>query len=138
MKNQTEMWWPSFLLSTVLISIFLALTATTARTGNFRVVFVYMLLTWISYMAAHKTATGRFVDGKEPSEQKETGKDESMTPKDMIENSGFMAGGIIFITGIIIGAYGIHLLRIPITFVGSLLFNLGYIISHYSTTGELL
>ncbi len=138
MRDQTEMWWPWFILSTAVLTILLALTATTARAGNTPLLFTYMLLTWLSYMAAHRAATGKFIDGKTSEKQKDDDKDEKMAPKDLAENNGFLIGSTIFIAGMITGAYGIHLLQLPLTLAGALLFNTGYITAHYSTTGELL
>ena len=136
MKQLTKRSKTKFLVSSLALSLFLALAAIEARSGNTPRVFVYMLLTWISYMISHKAAVGKFIDGKETSE--EDGKDEKMAPKDLVENTGFLLGSVLFISGMITGAYGLHLLQRPLTVLGSVVFIMGYVVSHQSTTGELL
>lgn len=136
MKNYTEESLTKFLIGSLSISLFLALAAVEARQGNPAPVFIYMTLTWTSYMISHKAAVGKFIDGKE--NNTEEGKDEKMAPKDLAENKGFLLGSTLFISGMIIGAYGLHLLQEYLTITGSIIFITGYVVAHYSTTGELL
>lgn len=134
-KNLTEGPLPLFVLFMVSTSIFLALTAIEAfRQGPASKIFLYTLITWTSYMSAHKIVEGRFVDGKDP----ENDKDEKMTPKDLAEDTGFLIGTAFFAAGMTIGAYGLNISNTLITVAGGLSFNFGYIVAHWSTTEKLL
>lgn len=126
-----------FSAATVLISLFLALAAINSKHGNTGRIFLYTLLAWTGYLAAHKTATGEFIDGRE----KVTGegeKDNNMAPKKLVEYPGFITGAAVFITGMITGGIGVRTGEALTTFAGGLLFTTGYVIAHWSTTGELL
>ena len=125
-----------FLIGGLATSLFLALGAIEARQGNSVKVFLYMFLTWISYMISHKEAVGKYIDGKEGIGENQ--KDENMAPKDLAENKGFILGSLLFIVGMVTGAYGLHLVREALTILGSVIFITGYVVAHYSTTGELL
>lgn len=125
-----------FTVAVATISLFLALAAIHAKQGETLRVFAFTLITWTGYMTAHKIATGRFIDGKNPDEDEE--KDEKMTPKDLTEDTGLIAGATLFITGMIIGGIGVQNTSTLQTFAGGLLFTTGYITAHWSTTGELL
>lgn len=134
-KNLTEGPFSLFVIFTASTSVFLALTAIeTFRQGPLPKIFLYTLITWTSYISAHKIVEGRFVDGKDP--EKDT--DERMTPKDLAEDTGFLTGTAFFAAGMTIGAYGLNISNPLVTVTGGLSFNFGYILAHWSTTGKLL
>lgn len=126
-----------FISSVTLLSLFLALAAIEAKNGNSAGIFLYTFLSWIGYMSAHKIATGKFIDGKNP-DKPDTDKNEVMAPGNLIEYAGFLSGASIFIAGMIAGGKGVKTGEILLTFLGGVLFTTGYIIAHWSTTKELL
>ncbi|MFB6116077.1 MAG: hypothetical protein ABEK10_01070 [Candidatus Nanosalina sp.] len=126
-----------FSAAIVLISLFLALAAINSKQGNTGRIFLYTLLAWTGYLTSHKVATGEFIDGKETVTSKD-GKDSNMAPKNLVEYPGFITGATVFITGMIIGGTGVRTGEVLTTFGGGLLFTTGYVIAHWSTTGELL
>lgn len=134
MKNYTEEGHCKFLAGSLSISIFLALAALEARKGNPRLVFIYTLFSWTSYMISHKAAVGQYIDDKESIKEVKKG----FAPKEVAEHKGFLLGSTLFISGMTLGAYGLHLLSRPLTLLGSIVFITGYVVAHYSTTGELL
>ena len=133
MKIKVEGSATVFLLSMLSMSSFLALAAWFSISGNTPSLFVSSLAVWLSYLAAHKTAEGKFVDGLE-----DKGKDPKMTPKNSVEYAGSAVGFLILVLGMGIGSVGLGTLTFPTVLVGSTLFLTGYVVAHLSTTGELL
>lgn len=135
MKVEAEVSGPGFVASMLLMSIFLAASGVAAASGRTGFLFISSLLTWLSYLSAHRYAAGELVDGK-PGGNEEG--NETMTPGDTTEYLGGLMGGAILVAGMAIGASGIAELNLPVTFLGALIFNSGYVAAHASTTGELL
>lgn len=133
MKIEVEASTTVFLLSMLSMSIFLALAAWFSISGNTSSLFVSSLGVWLSYLAAHKTAEGKFVDGLE-----DKGKDPKMTPKNSVEYAGSAVGFLILVVGMGVGSTGLGNWSFPILVVGATLFLTGYVVAHLSTTGELL
>lgn len=125
-----------FIASSGFIAVFLPLAVIAAKKGSTLRIFIFITTAWLGYMVAHKSATGRFVDGKNP--KNNTGKDGKMAPKDMAEDTGFLGGALMITLGIMIGGMGVKTVKLPLAFGGGILFTGGYVIAHWSTTGELL
>lgn len=138
MKLRTEGSKPGFLLAVLGMSVFLGAAGINSYSGRTDFLFVSSLLTWLFYLAAHKLSEGTLVDGKPLERQKEEEKDEKMTPSNTTEYLGSLVGAAILITGMGVGVYGIQDMNLPITVLGAVIFNTGYIVAHISTTGEPL
>jgi hypothetical protein len=136
MRVEPEVSGPGFVVSMLAMSLFLAASGVAAASGRTGFLFISSLLTWLSYLSAHRYAVGELVDGK-PGTSEEDG-NETMTPGNTTEYLRGLTGGAILATGMAVGAAGIASLHLPITFLGALLFNAGYVTAHASTTGELL
>ena len=126
-----------FIASSILFSLSLAMAAIKSRQGDAAEVFLFTLLSWTGYMSAHKLATGRFVDGKDPGKSEDR-KGERMAPEGLREKAGFLLGATVFVTGMFAGGKGIGTGEVFLTFTGGILFTSGYIIAHWSSTEELL
>ncbi|MFB6241573.1 MAG: hypothetical protein ABEJ36_02095 [Candidatus Nanosalina sp.] len=136
MNLEAEISIPGFIAAVIAMAAFLASAAVLSNSGRVELLFFSSLMMWLSYLAAHKLAEGQLVDGKPLDTDEE--KDETMTPETTTEYLGSLSGAAILIAGMVVGAYGIRELNLPLTFVGALIFILGYITAHISTTGELL
>jgi hypothetical protein len=134
MKLETEGSKTGFIAAMLLMSVFLAAAGINAASGRIDFLFVSSLLTWLSYLAAHKLSEGTLVDGKSLG----VDKDENMTPETVTEYFGSLAGGAILAAGMGVGALGIKQISLPMTFAGAFMFNAGYVFAHISTTGEPL
>lgn len=124
-----------FLGSMFSMSLFLALSAWFTISGELFNLFVSSLAIWLSYLSAHKTSEGAFVDGLDSSVE---GKDPKMTPKNSVEYIGSITGFAVLASGMGIGSIGLGRNLFALVLVGSSLFITGYVIAHISTTGELL
>jgi hypothetical protein len=133
MKGLVEERSSVFLASMGSVTVFLGLAAMKSKTGNRLMVFIYIVLTWMSYMIAHREIEACFIH------RRNTRKGESGAKiKDLLMNKVFQLGALLFVSGMIIGSFGVGRQAIHLTVLGSLLFNTGYITSHYSATGKLL
>lgn len=122
-----------FLASMGSVTVFLGLAAIYSKTGNNLMVFIYIVLTWTSYMIAHREIEGCFIHRRNTKKGERGAK-----IKDLLMNRVFLLGTLLFVSGMIIGSFGVSRQAIHLTVLGSLLFNTGYITSHYSATGKLL
>ena len=123
-----------FIASMFSMSLFLALAGWFSVSGNVDRLFVSSLVMWLSYLSAHKTSEGTFVDGLETSE----GKDPKMTPNNSVEYVGSITGFAVLASGMALGSIGLGNEFFPHLLLGSGLFLTGYVIAHISTTGEVL
>lgn len=88
--------------------------------------------TWLGYIMAHYSTEGKFVDGNEEDEE------HKMVPNERKEISGSIFGSTVLIGGMVLGAFSLKSSSFYLTFLAALIFFTGYIIAHYSATGELL
>lgn len=95
------------------------------------VVFGYSLLTWGGYLLAHYYVTGRFIDPG-------SGVREFYLPTGLARRSGIAGGSCLLIIAVPIGIYGMYLDSLIVTGTGVTTFLIGYYISHYAMSGEIL
>lgn len=126
-----------FVLSLAAISVTSAAGFIWAREGLIYQAFGASVVAWIGYLYAHKSATGKFIDGG-VYEHEEEGYDNKVLPRRRNEFVGVSAGSLVLISGMVISAPGIKHGHIGLTTFGAVLFFSGYVIAHYSATKELL
>ncbi|MFB6213226.1 MAG: hypothetical protein ABEJ07_01535 [Candidatus Nanohaloarchaea archaeon] len=127
-----------FSLSMTFTSFFLAFSSLMARKGEPWMMFGATLLMWSGYLVSHRIETGRFIDGKPVEDETREGKDSKVLPRGPDEVIGSLIGGAVFISGMLLGTYGLRQLNLAITFAAAVVFLTGYVIMHYAGTGELL
>ena len=136
MRPDAEISLPGGIAALAATAVFLAFTAVLSKTGGPLLVFLFSFLTWSSYLVSHKLLEGKFVDGKPVAENDK--KTPGMRPRKTVEAAGIAFGGALFISGMVIGAKGVNAVSFLITAGGAFLFIAGYVIAHFSATGDLL
>lgn len=124
--------WAALVAATVTISVFMGISVLRASNdASITAVFPTGLITWGSYLLAHYLATGRVVD--EGSDSREFS-----FPPAGLDRIGFVAGTVVMVGGVPIGIYGMHTDSLLFTAGATLVFLLGYYITHYAGSRTIL
>lgn len=134
MKNMQTL---KFVISLGIASFATAIGLIWAKQGLLYHSFAASIMLWSGYLWAHKSATGKFIDGAEALHEDE-GYDNKVLPRRRNEFIGVSSGALVLVSGIVIGAPGIKHENLFLTSFAAILFMSGYIIAHYSATKELL
>lgn len=121
-----------FVFAMIATSFFLALATVKSVAQEPKIVFVSSLLMWAGYLTSHKISEGTFVDGHDENSS------DQMLPHDREKWTGVIAGTLILISGFAVAITGLQNESLIMTFPAAILFWTGYIVTHYTGTGELL
>lgn len=103
-----------------------------AFNGNAGLAFVSAFTAWVSYLFAHYMMEGVFIDGNEDE------KDHKITPGRRKEAAGTVLGTAVLVSGMGLGVNALRNSDLPLTIAAALIFHTGYVIAHYSATGEVV
>lgn len=97
---------------------------------NLPMAFLGALGTWTGYLLAHRSAEGVFVDHGEGNKR--------MIPENASSIAGTILGSAVLASGLLTGAVSLRSENLFLTMGSAGVFLSGYVIAHYSATGELL
>lgn len=92
-------------------------------------VFVSIMLAWSGYLFAHYVATGKFIHQKQ---------EQHLLPHSHRKLAGSLFGVLILVAGATIWIFSWIHADVLTTILGVMTMLIGYLITHYELTGELL
>lgn len=116
-------------IGTSVIASATTFTLVYVQRGRLLEVFVSVLLAWAGYLFAHYSVTGKLLHQRV---------EQRVIPADPRRLAGGIGGVLVLAAGLTVAAMALGRGDIPATAIGIAVFFLGYVISHYELTGQVL